>query len=56
MEMVLIKENEDGSADYTMHFEEGEVAAFVRIAVVDALKKAVEEGDKLKPYKGVDVE
>jgi hypothetical protein len=56
MKLELIKENEDGGADYSMYFEEDEIATFVRLGVVAALEKAIVDGENLNPYKGADVE
>jgi hypothetical protein len=44
MELVLIKENEDGSADFDMKLTQFEVQQLVRVGIIEVLKRAVEEG------------
>jgi hypothetical protein len=48
MEVTLIRENEDGSADYTFNMTDDETQALIRFAIIEALKRAVEEGNKLQ--------
>jgi hypothetical protein len=55
MEVNLIKENEDGSADYAFDLTAEEQGALIRIGIIEALKRAIEEGKKYVPSEtGVD--
>lgn len=47
MEVNLIRENEDGSADYTFDMTEAERKALMRFAIIESLKRGIEEGKKL---------
>lgn len=47
MEVNLIRENEDGSADYTFDMTEDERQALMRFAIIESLKRGIEEGKKL---------
>lgn len=47
MEVKLIRENEDGSADYTFDMTEDERQALMRFAIIESLKRGIEEGNKL---------
>lgn len=47
MEVKLIRENEDGSADYTFDMTEDERQALMRFAIIESLKRGIEEGKKL---------
>ena len=49
MEVNLIKENEDGSADYTFDLTAEEQGMLIRWAIIEALKRAIEEGKKYVP-------
>lgn len=49
MEVNLIKENEDGSADYTFDMSAEEQGMLIRWAIIEALKRAIEEGKKYVP-------
>ena len=49
MEVKLIKENEDGSADYTFDMSGEEQGILIRWAIIEALKRAIEEGKKYVP-------
>jgi hypothetical protein len=49
MEITLVKENEDGSADYTMNLSEEEHGQLIRFAFVEMLKRGMEEGKKYEP-------
>ena len=44
MDVELIKENEDGSADYTVRMTEEEQAQLFRFAFIEMLKRGIEEG------------
>ncbi len=55
MEVNLIKENEDGSADYTFDLTAEERGFLMRWAIIEALKRAIEEGKQYVPSEtGVD--
>ena len=55
MEVNLIKENEDGSADYTFDLTDTERGFLIRWAIIEALKRAIEEGKQYVPSEtGVD--
>jgi hypothetical protein len=55
MEVNLLKENEDGSADYSFDLTAEEQGALIRIGIIEALKRAIEEGKKYVPSEtGVD--
>lgn len=49
MEVKLIRENEDGSADYTFDMTDEERQALMRWAIIEGLKRGIEEGKKLQP-------
>jgi len=49
MEVNLIKENEDGSADYTFDLTAEEQGMLIRWAIIESLKRAIEEGKKYVP-------
>jgi len=49
MELKLVKENEDGSADFTMNLTFVEVEQLVRVGLIEILKRAVEEGKEYVP-------
>ena len=49
MELVLTKENPDGSADFDLTLSPLEVQQLVNFGLVEILKKAVEEGKKYVP-------
>lgn len=48
MEANLIRENPDGSADYEFNMTEDEKQALLRFAIIEALKRGIEEGKKLQ--------
>ena len=48
MQVEMIKENEDGSASYSFDLTSAEVESLIRFGILEALKAAVREGDKLK--------
>ena len=55
MEVSLLKENEDGSADYTFDLKAEERGFLMRWAIIEALKRAIEEGKQYVPSEtGVD--
>lgn len=47
----LLKENPDGSADYQINLDETDKNNIVRWAIIEMLKKAIEEGKNLDPSK-----
>ena len=49
MELELMKENEDGSADFALTLTCVETQQIVRFGLIEILKKAVEEGEKYDP-------
>lgn len=49
MEVNLIKENPDGSADYSFDMTEEEKNALMCWAIIESLKRVVEEGKKYVP-------
>ena len=49
MELVLTKENPDGSADFDLTLSPLEVQQLVNFGLVEILKKAVEEGKQYVP-------
>ena len=49
MKLNLIKENEDGSADFDMTLSPLEVQALVNLGLVTVLKQAIEEGKQYVP-------
>jgi anti-sigma28 factor (negative regulator of flagellin synthesis) len=48
MNVTLIRENEDGSADYAFDLTKEEQEDLVRHGILEALKAAIREGEKLK--------
>ena len=51
MEFRLIKENEDGSADYTMVLSTQEQQDIIRSVILRALFEAAKDGTKYDPSK-----
>jgi len=51
MELRLIKENEDGSADYTMNLSRYEQEDIIRSVIMQALFEAAKDGTKYDPSK-----
>lgn len=47
MDVKLIRENEDGSADYTFDMTDEERQSLMRWAIIEALKRGIEEGKRL---------
>ena len=54
MNVEMIKENEDDSANFSFDLTGEEVEALVRVGILEAIKAAIREGDKLK-VEGEDV-
>ena len=51
MEFRLIKENEDGSADYTVNLSTQEQEDIIRSVILEALFEAAKDGTKYDPSK-----
>ena len=49
MEVNLIKENEDGSANFTFDLTDEERQSLIRWAIIEAIKRGIEEGNKYDP-------
>jgi hypothetical protein len=49
MDLVLTKENEDGSADFDLTLTCVEVQQIVRFGLIEMLTRAIEEGKKHDP-------
>ena len=49
MDVDLICENEDGSADYNVKMSAEEQAQLFRFAFIEMLKRGIEEGKKYEP-------
>mgnify|MGYP006299316701 CR=1 FL=1 len=49
MELVLTKENEDGSADYAITISPLEIQDIVRFGLIEMLKRVIEEGKQYEP-------
>ena len=49
MQVNLIKENEDGSADYAFDLTEEEQGALIRYGIMQALMLAIKEGNFYDP-------
>ena len=47
--VTLIRENEDGSADYRCNFSPEELDALARIGILTALQVAIEDAKRLNP-------
>lgn len=48
MQVTLIKENSDGSANYSFDLTREEEESLIRAGILSALKEAVRLGDELK--------
>lgn len=48
MQVTLIKENEDGSANYSFDLTREEEESLIRAGILSALKEAIRLGDELK--------
>ena len=49
MDIELLKENDDGSADYHVNMSGEEQAQLLRFAFIEMLKRGIEEGKKHEP-------
>ena len=47
--VTLIRENEDGSADYQCNFSPEELEALTRLGILTALQVAIEDAKRLNP-------
>ena len=47
--VTLIRENEDGSADYQFNFSLEELDALTRLGILTAIKAGIEDAKKLDP-------
>ena len=47
--VTLIRENEDGSADYLCNFSPEELDALTRLGILTALQAAIEDAKRLNP-------
>jgi hypothetical protein len=47
MEVTLIRENKDGSADYSFDMSDKEKEALLCLGILTALKRGIEEGKEL---------
>ena len=45
----LIRENEDGSADFQFNFPPETIQAFARLGIITALKAGIEDAKRLNP-------
>ena len=48
MQVTLIKENSDGSANYSFDLTKNEEQSLIRAGILAALKEAIRLGDELK--------
>ena len=48
MQVTLIKENSDGSANYSFDLTREEEESLIRAGILSALKEAIRLGDELK--------
>ena len=49
MDIELIRENDDGSADYNVNMSHEEQAQLFRFAFMEMLKRGIEEGKQYDP-------
>ena len=49
MDVICVKENEDGSAVYTFDLNEEEQTAMVRLGIITAIKNSLEEAKEYSP-------
>ena len=47
--VTLIRENEDGSADFQCNFSPEELEALTRLGILTALQVAIEDAKRLNP-------
>ena len=51
IQIEIVKENKDGSADALVHFDKEGLEALVQYAILNMLKQAVEENKPKRPVK-----
>ena len=56
MQVTLIKENSDGSANYSFDLTKEEEQSLIRMGILAALKEAIRLGDELKVVEDEDNE
>jgi hypothetical protein len=49
IELELYKENEDGSADFSVNLDQEAIEFLVRKAILDCIKEGIEAGKKATP-------
>jgi hypothetical protein len=49
IELELYKENEDGSADFSVNLDQEAIVFLVRKAILDCIKEGIEAGKKATP-------
>jgi hypothetical protein len=49
MDVKLIKENEDGSAEFMFDMNPSEIEALLQLGIITAIKNGIEEGKKYAP-------
>ncbi len=47
MQVTLLRENSDGSADFKFDLTAQEMEELLKFGILEALKKAIKEGEKL---------
>ncbi len=47
MQVMLIRENEDGSADYAFDLTAEEQADLIKFGIMEAIKAGIRQGEKL---------
>jgi hypothetical protein len=47
MQVMLIRENEDGSADYAFDLTKEEQADLIKFGILEAIKAGIRQGEKL---------
>lgn len=55
MQVTLLRENSDGSADFKFDLTAQEMEELVKFGILEAIKRAIKEGEKLT-CEGKDVE
>lgn len=48
MNVEFIKDNDDGSANFTLDLTPEEAESLLRLGILEAIKAGIREGDKLK--------
>ena len=55
MQVMLIRENEDGSADYAFDLTADEQEMLLKLGIMEAIKAGIRQGEKLK-VEGKDID